>query len=182
MLSSKRLSCCSLNFMDTGKTEHNENNINKSSKAAAALRIATAVGVVAGGAVGVVSRNSTEAAPEETSWGARTEQSQQIDSTATPEASPTPKWTASSVSATPSPETPTVTPAEPSPTPKWTASSVLATPSPETSASLPQAGGEPARDNQVGVKNKLFIALSAVLAGIGIGTANKASKQRSAQK
>lgn len=177
--------------MESGKIE--QKNIAKkgASRVATALGAATAAGVIAGGAVGAVSQDSTEASAGDSSWGARTEEFQQIDPTPipdqvteiTPTPSPTPTIGEPSWSATPSVETPTATPSEPSPTPKWVASSVLVAPSPETPASLPQTGGEPAKENQAGTKNKLFLALSAVLSGIiGIGAASKASNPRSSQK
>ncbi|MEK7186501.1 MAG: hypothetical protein AAB675_04010 [Patescibacteria group bacterium] len=196
--------------MANGSIEQKDTPKKGSSGAAAALRAATAVGVIAGGAVGAVSKDSTEASAGDSSWGARTEEFQPIDPTPTPEQvteiTPTPSSTPTIGEPSPTPisETPTATPAEPSPTPKWTASSVSATPIPETPTptpsigddawsatpsapespvQLPKAGGAVSENHRGGVKDKLMLALGSALSGIiGIGAVNKANKQPPSQK
>lgn len=154
-----------------------------------AARAIAAAGIIAGGTAGLVSQNSTEAATGENSWGARTEQPQQINPTETPEAT--------IIETTPSPTPPAET--TPTPTPKKTIDgSWSTTPSPETPppttiggawkstpistespAQLPQTGGPVSENHRSGITDKLALIAGALFSRLGIGIANK---QRSPQK
>jgi len=169
--------------MENGKIEQKDITTKKSSKAKVAIRVAAAAGILAGGAAGTVLKNNTDASTSGgNSWGARTEQSHQINPTETPEAAiiettPTPTsvptigepW-----SATPSPESP-----NPTPSPIIGDAWVSPPSAPESPTQLPQTGGPVSGNHRSGITDKLAPIAGAVLSGFGILVAKK---QRSSQR